>query len=320
MNENSPLTLVIMAAGLGSRFGGDKQLAGLGPNGETMLELSTLSAYKAGFTQVVMVIRPELEAEIESLFCERVKPQVSPEFQYRFCYQQIDDLPAEGLDKFDTFQHRLKPWGTAHALWSTRHQVKGLMAVINADDFYGDTAFELLAQGLLARPQEWMLVAYPLHLTLSEHGGVNRGVCQVEQGVLQSVAEWTDIRQEPHGLIGRCDGESAELKGSTPVSMTCWGFSAAIFTVLEDALNQFIVAHGHEEKTECYLPTVIQSYMDSARFNKQPNHKLSIKQQAKLIRVETAQEPWFGVTYPQDVAWVKDKLNELGNNKNGVVA
>ncbi len=316
MNENSPLTLVIMAAGLGSRFGGDKQLAALGPSGETMLELSALSAYKAGFTKLVLVIRPELENRLDSLLRERINPLVSPEFQVCYCYQELDDLPAGALSHLDHFDHRQKPWGTAHALWCARHKVKGLMAVINADDYYGDSAFELLAKGLLARPQEWMMVAYPLHLTLSEHGGVNRGVCRVDQGMLQEVVEWVDIRQQGQEVAGLCNGEPGNLNGSTPVSMTCWGFSAAIFAVLEDALEQFIVEHGHEQRTECYLPMVIQHHLDSAKLNRQTENE----QATGLIRVETAQEPWFGVTYPQDVAWVKTKLDELEDNKNGVVA
>lgn len=312
----APLTLVIMAAGLGSRFGGDKQLAPLGPNGETMLEMSIISASKAGFNHVVLVIRPELEAELSALFDDRIKPNLATDFECSFSYQQIDDLPDAALTHLAEFGHREKPWGTAHALWSARHQVKGLMAVINADDYYGDSAFTLLAQGLRANPNDWMLVAYPLNLTLSEHGGVNRGVCRVEQGVLKGVAEWTGIRETAQGIFGSCDGLDNQLASDTPVSMTCWGFSSDIFTAIEAELIQFITDHGLEAKSECYLPTVVQQYMglDSDK-------PLALGVPAKQILVKTAQEPWFGVTYPQDVAWVKGKLRGVLQNKNdGVIA
>ncbi len=170
--ENEALTLVIMAAGLGSRFGGDKQLAALGPNDETMLELAIVSACRAGFSGVVLVIRPELESDIEALFNGCLNDKLDAGFSYDFCYQAMDDLPEAALAHLSDVNHREKPWGTAHALWSAREKVKGRMAVINADDYYGDTAFELLASGLNESKEDWMLVAYPLSLTLSEHGGL----------------------------------------------------------------------------------------------------------------------------------------------------
>ncbi|MPY26474.1 hypothetical protein FM037_26375 [Shewanella psychropiezotolerans] len=315
-DDDAPLTLVIMAAGLGSRFGGDKQLASLGPNGETMLELSTLSAFQAGFTRVVLVIRPELEAQLERLFEERIKPRVSSSFEYSFCYQRMNDLPDAALAKAQDLNHRLKPWGTAHALWTARHQVKGLMAVINADDYYGDSAFKLLAKGLRAAPNDWMLVAYPLHLTLSDHGGVNRGVCRVELGSLTGVAEWTDIRREHQGLTGEFDGKRRALDSASPVSMTCWGFSVDIFSIIESELNRFILEHGSEAKSECYLPAVVQQSMHAIHHQDAERDSKS----SKRIRVAMAQEAWFGVTYPQDVAWVKEKLSGvLHNKRNGVI-
>lgn len=312
--KDEVLTLVIMAAGLGSRFGGDKQLAGFGSNGETMLELSILSASRAGFSSVVLVIRPELEDALQAIFSVRLAGKLPSDFSYDFCYQAMDDLPQVALATLSDFSHRVKPWGTAHALWCARDKVKGKMAVINADDYYGDSAFELLFSGLNEFKTDWMLVAYPLSLTLSEHGGVNRGVCLVEDGQLQSVAEWTDIRQKAAGLVGSCKGKEGMLSPSVPVSMTCWGFTPDIFLAIEAELIHFIVAHGQEAKSECFLPDVVQHSMVKVISE---NHGLS----QKCIRVKTAQESWFGVTYPQDAEWVKQKLSKLVYNKrNGVIS
>ncbi|MGL5389908.1 MAG: NTP transferase domain-containing protein [Shewanella sp.] len=315
---NTALTLVIMAAGLGSRFGGDKQLAALGPRGEPMLVLSIASGFRAGFKRVVLVIRPELEGELTEILTRFLPAEI----EYHFCYQSLTDLP-EVVTLKDT-RHRLKPWGTAHALWCARHLVPGPMAVINADDFYGDSAFALLAKGLQAQPLSWRMVAYPLQLTLSEHGGVNRGVCQVTGGLLQSVVEWHNIQAVapdlPEGRVHRApagtaraanggvDGVSVDAgfvgdgpKGRAPlcasalVSMTCWGFSGAIFTLIEAQLRQFIEAQGLSPTAECYLPAIVQAAIE----------------QGQQVQVDVASEPWLGVTYPQDTVWVKQKLMEL---------
>ena len=286
MLMNTDLSLVILAAGLGSRFGGDKQLASLGPHGETMLELSLLSAHKAGFHRAVLVIRPELEATLVALLANRLPSS----FDIHYCYQSLTDLPV-ALD----CRHRLKPWGTAHALWSARHLVRGPMAVINADDYYGDSAFVCLAQALTRQSTQWTMVAYPLALTLSEHGGVNRGLCQVEDGALQAVAEWTDIREQDGRLVGESPLGTQAVAKDALVSMTCWGFAADVFDHIEAALCSFIATQGQQPKSECYLPNVVQTALE----------------QGKKLTVQVATEQWLGVTYAQDTQWVTQKLTEL---------
>lgn len=286
---NTELTLVIMAAGLGTRFGGDKQLVALGPAGEPMLVLSIASAIRSGFKRAVLVIRPELEHELTGIL-ERFFPI---DFEYHFCYQNIADLP-EGTQLQD-YGHRLKPWGTAHALWSARHLVQGPMAVINADDFYGETAFAALVQGLGRRSTEWVMVAYPIEQTLSEHGGVNRGLCQVEYGQLKSVVEWLNIHASDSGLVGEGPQGYANLPMGSLVSMTCWGFSSSIFDVIGRELTKFIGQQGQHSQSECYLPTVVQAGID----------------QGISVGVKVTSELWLGVTYPLDAVRVKQKLMEL---------
>lgn len=286
---NTALTLVIMAAGLGSRFGGDKQLAALGPAGEPMLVLSIMSAIRSGFNRAVLVIRPELALELTEILTRFLPAN----FEYHFCYQTLTDLPEEVL-LTDT-SHRLKPWGTAHALWCARHLVKGPMAVINADDFYGDSAFAALAKGLSVKPTQWMMVAYPIALALSEHGGVNRGLCQVEHGQLKSVVEWLNIKACEGVLMGDGPQGLSVLPDQPLVSMTCWGFSPSIFDVIKHELSQFIALEGQQPKSECYLPAVVQAGIE----------------QGVAVWVDIASEPWLGVTYPQDTVWVKQKLVEL---------
>jgi len=258
-----------------------------------MLVLSIQSAIRSGFKRAVLVVRPELEEELRELLI-RFLPA---DFEYHFCYQSLTDLPAEA--QLADVSHRLKPWGTAHALWCARASVNGPMAVINADDFYGDSAFASLAKGLIARPNDWMMVAYPIELTLSEHGGVNRGLCQVEQGQLRSVAEWLNIQAQDHGFIGEGPEGLAPLPSQSLVSMTCWGFSPSIFDVIKRELIDFIEQQGQLPKSECYLPAVVQVGIE----------------QGVPVFVDVASEPWLGVTYPQDTVWVKQKLMELLSDK-----
>lgn len=274
--------LVVLAAGMGSRFGGDKQLAILGNTGRTLLHFSAMDAYQAGVRKLVLVIRPELISPLQ----EQVLLHLPTDLQVVLVVQNPADLPA-GL----VVETRKKPWGTAHALWCARNAVANEpMIVINADDYYGAKAMQLLVQHFSHPTPDWAMVAFPLSRTLSAHGGVNRGVCVVTNHYLQSVEEYCQITQQDAKLVGNNNAATqVELHANQPVSMNIWGFTPAIMSQLEQALVAFFQARP-ADKIECYLPAVVDN---------------ALQQQQQLV-VYLSDERWFGVTYPADLPEIVD--------------
>lgn len=278
-------TLLVLAAGMGSRYGGLKQLDPVGPAGETLLEYSVYDAMRAGFGKVVFIIRKE--------FARQFKEQVGSRFAHKiavdYAFQELDALPKG----FQVPEGRIKPWGTGHAVWVARPMVDGPFVVINADDFYGSEAYAAAADFFTGHGRTWppqfFLAAYPLHTTLSEHGTVSRGVCSVDDdGYLQSVTEHTAI-----GSLSECG-----LAADTPVSMNFFGFTPALFEFLEAQLITFLQEHIREPKAEFYLPRAVATMI--------------ARKQAK-VRVATAGGRWMGVTYADDKAKVQaDLLNMIG--------
>ncbi len=287
-------TLVVLAAGMGSRYGGLKQLDPMGPQGATVLDYSVYDALRAGFKKVVFVIREDFAA----VFKEAVGSKFEDRMEVAYAYQDLADLP-EG---YAVPAGREKPWGTAHAVRAARAEVEGPFAVINADDFYGAEAYARMVayfESSAAQPElRTALVAYPLELTLSEHGSVNRGLCTVADGCLQSVEEHEMIARGADGLLqGRnLAGETVNLKAEAPVSMNFWGFTPAFFASLEAAFVSFLKAHGNEAKSECYLPSVVDA--------------LIREEQTKCVVLESRGQ-WFGVTYPDDKPIVQERIAEL---------
>lgn len=272
------VTLLVLAAGMGSRFGGDKQLATIGDTGKTLLHFSAMDAYAAGVRRLVLVIRPELELA----FRQQVLVQLPTDLQVELVVQQKADLPA-GVTV--DWQARQKPWGTAHAVWVARQQLTQPFIVINADDYYGAQAMQLLVQHFQTS-QQWAMVAYPLSHTLSDHGGVNRGICVVQDGQLQAVGEYTAIANDVHGGLTGCNslGERTSLSAETLVSMNIWGFYPTVLAVLEQALTEFFDAQP-ADKAECYLPAVVNAAI----------------QRGQSLQVYPSAQRWLGMTYQADL-------------------
>jgi len=285
------LTLVVLAAGLGSRYGGLKQMEGVGPGGETLLEYAVRDAARAGFTEVVFVLRREFAA----VFAERFEARCARWLRVRYAFQRADDLPGGRTPPVE----RTKPWGTGHAVYAARHEVPGSFAVINADDWYGPTAYATLAARLqrpaIPGPAVYTLIGYRLANTLSPHGTVSRGVAEVDAADrLVRLVEHTRIAAGPTGPISlAADGTGQPLSGQALVSMNLFGFTAAFWSGLERDLAAFLEGAGGDLKAEFYLPSAVNA---------------QIARGEAVVEVCPTEETWWGVTYPEDRAAVMASL------------
>ena len=276
---------------MGSRYGGLKQLDPVGPRGETLLDYSVHDAMRAGFDRVVFLIRRDIEADFRTQIGARYEGKIA----VGYAFQQLDDLPEGFLPP----PGRTKPWGTAHAVWCARATVHAPFAAINADDFYGAESFRRLGEFLSrvdahTSPATFAMAGYRLDKTLSEHGTVARGICDVGgDGSLRGVEEITDLARRDDGFIGSVDRTFAP---DTPVSMNFWGFTPQIFPLLEKVLRVFLAEHAESGKAECYIPSAVAEMIASG---------------AATVRVLPTGAPWFGVTYRDDRPSVVENLRRL---------
>ena len=278
-------TLVVMAAGMGSRFGGLKQVAAVGPNGQAILDFSVYDAKRAGFTKIVFVIKHAIEEEFKATVGARVEKVLPVEY----VFQELDKLP-EG---FTVPEGREKPWGTGHAVLCCKDVVKTPFAVINADDFYGASAYDKISEGL-ENTDGFCMVGFKLKNTVTENGYVSRGVCTVENGYLVDVNEHTKIASDCSFV--REDGSVGQLTPETIVSMNMWGFTPDLFKYLEADFTEFMKEKGSELKSEFFLPFVVDKLIKSGE---------------KKARVLVAQDKWYGVTYKEDLEAVVSAIKSL---------
>lgn len=286
--------LVVLAAGMGSRFGGLKQLESVGPSGETIMDYALYDARQAGIARVIFVIRRDLEAAFREVIGRRYERWL----QVDYAFQELDALPSG----FQVPPGRTKPWGTGHALLAAAAQVQSPFVVINADDFYGAEAFRLLTTWLRDQPEAastaHAMVAFHLANTLSAHGTVARGVCTVDpHGYLRGVREHTALEPDgPHGLERTPSGEVTRFPGDTPVSMNFWGFQPSIFPELATRFEAFLRTHGQDAKAEFFLPGVVDDLITAGRAS---------------VDVLRTPDRWFGVTYREDRTEVAARIREL---------
>ncbi|MBR4973725.1 MAG: NTP transferase domain-containing protein [Clostridia bacterium] len=280
------ITLVVMAAGMGSRFGGLKQMEPIGPNGEALLDFSAYDAKEAGFTKVVFVIKHAIEKEFKEIVGARIEKIIKTEY----VFQEIDDLPNGLVPPAD----RTKPWGTAQAILACRNVVKEPFAVVNADDFYGRSAFQKIAEFLKSDSEDYGMVGFKLINTLTENGHVSRGVCDVENDELKGIVERTKIID---CKFTEDDGASwTPLSPDTIVSMNLWGFRPDIFAYLQKDFEEFLSEKINVPKSECLLPATVAKVIESGE---------------KTVRVMVADERWYGVTYKEDKPTVVNAIAKM---------
>ena len=288
-------TLLVLAAGMGSRYGGLKQMDGLGPDGETIIDYSIYDAVQSGFGKVVYVVRSSFKDQFEQLVKEKyshVKCTDGSPLQFEFVIQELDKIPA-GLSYNP---ERQKPWGTAHAVLMAKDVIKEPFAVINADDYYGRSAFETMhghLSALLNTDTEHAMVGFILGNTMSRSGTVSRAVCVVENGYLASMREHTRIGYEGDKIVSQIDGGKTELSGTEFVSMNFFGFTPAAFETFDEYFACFMAEHAASEKAEALLPEAASMIVREGRGR---------------VKCYTSHETWFGMTYPEDRALVKEEI------------
>jgi NDP-sugar pyrophosphorylase family protein len=285
-------TIVIMAAGMGSRYGGLKQIDAMGPSGEILMEYSVYDALQAGFDRVVFIIKDSMHKD----FHEKIAKRLSKDIEVDYAFQRLEDLPQG----FSVPLGREKPWGTSQAILAAKEKITTPFAVFNADDFYGREAFNQMASYLDSLEGENFqasMVGYKVRNTLSAHGTVTRGICQTREGFLSAVREIDKVGFDVHGSVINYQGDLSEsLTGDELCSMNFWGFTPHLFNFLQKDFSRFLKEKGQEMKSEWLLPVTVDDMI-----------------QAKATRVKVLQsgDSWFGVTYPEDKPLVSEKIKKL---------
>lgn len=285
-------TLLVLAAGMGSRYGGNKQLDEVGPSGETIIDYSIFDAIRAGFGKIVFVIRRDIEDQVKERFVERLMGKIEVDY----VFQEITNLP-EGVK---VSPDRSKPWGTSHAILVTESKIKEPFGVINADDFYGAESFRILRDFLVndKDPNNYCIVGYKLGNTLSDHGHVNRGVCQAgDDGLLVDIVETRQIEKTKNGAVAPGpDGKPQVFTGNEIASMNLWGFKPSCYYFLRKEFRNFIDQSGMDLKSELDIPTSVDKFVKSGEIT---------------IKILMSNERWFGVTYREDKPFVVDSIRKM---------
>jgi dTDP-glucose pyrophosphorylase len=284
-------TLLILAAGMGSRYGGIKQMDAFGPNGETIIDYSIYDAIRSGFGKVVFIIRESFAEEFKNQFERKLSGKVETEY----VMQEMDSY----IGNFEFTGERTKPWGTAHAVLCAKDVIHEPFAVINADDYYGADAFEKAVKFLQEEvsPKKYCVIGYQLSKTISENGSVSRGVCEVDyEHNLIGINERTKIFPEDGKIFYVEDALKVPLPADTPVSMNFWGFDEHIFDYIQEVFVKFLQDNANNPKSEFFIPTIVDAYINNGKGK---------------IKVIPTSSQWFGVTYKEDAPNVKESIRAL---------
>ena len=279
------LTLLIMAAGMGSRYGGLKQLDEVGPNGETIIDYSVYDAIQAGFNKVAFIIREDFKNEFKKKISDKYTGLINTEL----VFQDLTDLPGS----FNCPDDREKPWGTGHAILAAREVIREPFAAINGDDFYGRRSFEVLADHYLGESSSYSMTAFQLDKTLSDHGSVSRGLCEHADKKLMTVTETHGLKKTNNKITSDRD---IDLHGKELVSMNMWGFTPSLFHYLDSMFIEFLNNNIHDLKCEFLIPTVVNDL---------------IQQKMEVVQILKTDSKWFGVTFKEDKPLVKNQIADL---------